>query len=147
MRLMQQAVHFITLGVSDLARSRAFYEQGLGWTPSKRGSSAGVVFFQLNGGLVLALFSKEELAKNAGISAAGSGFSGFSLAHNVAEQDHVAQVLAHAQQAGATIVKPAQDTFWGGHAGYFADPDGYLWEVAWNPHFELTDDGKMILPE
>ncbi len=144
---LQQRISFITLGVSDLAQSRSFYEQGLGWTPSKRGSSAGVVFFQMGGGLVLALFPKDALAKDAGIANDGQGFRGISLAHNVHQRHQVADVLALAEQASGKIVKPAQDTSWGGHAGYFADPDGILWEVAWNPHFELTPDGQMILPE
>ncbi|WP_373532653.1 VOC family protein [Vampirovibrio sp.] len=144
---MQQRVSFITLGVSNLAQSRSFYEQGLGWKPSKRGSSAGVVFFQMNGGVVLALFPQEELAQDAGLPNDGAGFRGFALAYNVHQRHEVAQVLELAKQAGGTIVKPAQDTSWGGHSGYFADPDGILWEVAWNPHFELTFDGQMNLPE
>lgn len=144
---LQQRVSFITLGVSDLARSRSFYEQGLGWKPSQRGGSAGVVFFQMNSGLVLALFPKDELAKDAGIPNDGAGFNGMALAYNVHERHEVAEVLKIAEQAGGKIIKPAQDAFWGGHAGYFADPDGYLWEVAWTPHFELTPDGQMILPE
>lgn len=144
---LQQRISFITLGVSNLAQSRSFYEQGLGWKPSKRGSSAGVVFFQMGSGLVLALFPKDELAKDAGIPNNGAGFSGMALAYNVHERHEVAEVLHIAAQAGGKIIKPAQDTFWGGHAGYFADPDGYLWEVAWNPGFELTPDGEMRLPE
>ncbi len=144
---MQQRVSFITLGVSDLARSRRFYEQGLGWESSRRGSSDGVVFFQMPSGLVFALFPREELAKDAGVKNTPIGFSGMALAYNVHEQHQVAETLQIAEKAGATIIKPAQDTFWGGHAGYFADPDGFLWEIAWNPHFELTPDGRMILPE
>jgi catechol 2,3-dioxygenase-like lactoylglutathione lyase family enzyme len=144
---LQQRISFITLGVSNLAQSRSFYEQGLGWKPSKRGSSAGVVFFQMGSGLVLALFPKAELAKDAGLPNDGSGFSGVALAYNVHERHEVAEVLKTAEQAGGTVIKPAQDTFWGGHAGYFADPDGILWEVAWNPHFVLTPEGQMILPD
>lgn len=144
---LQQRISFITLGVSNLAQSRSFYEQGLGWKSSQRGSSSGVVFFQMGSGLVLALFPKNELAKDAGIPNNGSGFSGMALAYNVHERHEVAEILQIAEQVGGKIIKPAQDTFWGGHAGYFADPDGYLWEVAWNPHFELTSSGQMILPE
>jgi predicted lactoylglutathione lyase len=143
---MQQRVNFITLGVSDLARSRSFYEQGLGWTPSRKGSAENVVFFPMNAGLVLALFPKEELAKDAGIANDGQGFSGVALAYNVHEKHQVAEVLTLAEQVGGKIVKPAQDAFWGGYTGYFADPDGYLWEVAWNPFFELTEDGRLLLP-
>ncbi|MCE3235481.1 MAG: glyoxalase [Vampirovibrio sp.] len=145
--MLQQRINFITLGVSDLARSRRFYEQGLGWKASQRNSTEGVVFFQMPGGLVFALFPREELAKDAGISDTGSGFGGFSLAHNVHEQHEVAQVLQLAEQAGGTILKPAQDAFWGGYYGYFADPDGFTWEVAWNPSFGLSDKGEVILPE
>ena len=144
---MQQRVSFITLGVSDLARSRRFYEQGLGWTPSKQGSTDGVVFFQLAGGMVFALFPKTELAKDAGISPEGTGFGGVALAHNVPNKENVAEVLAEAERAGGKILKPAQDAFWGGFTGYFADPDGYLWEVAWNPFFELKESGEVSLPE
>lgn len=145
--MLPQRINFITLGVSDLARSRRFYEQGLGWAPSQRNSSDDVVFFQMPGGLVFALFPLEELAKDAGIPNNGSGFRGFSLAHNVHEQHEVAQVLELAEQAGGTILKPAQDAFWGGYYGYFADPDGFVWEVAWNPGFGLTPEGGVILPE
>lgn len=148
MGLMQPRISLITLGVSNLARSRRFYEQGLGWIPSQRWSQEDVVFFQLGGGLVLALYPRIALAEDAGLPAAQStGFSGISLAYNVYEQDEVAPILKQAQQAGGTLLKPAQDTFWGGHSGYFADPDGYAWEVAWNPHFELTPDGQLRLPD
>jgi uncharacterized protein len=144
---MQPRISFITLGVSNLAQSRRFYEQGLGWRPSQKGSSEDVVFFQLTGGMVFALFPREELAKDACITDTGSGFGGMALAYNVHEKHEVAQVLKIAEQAGGTILKPAQDAFWGGYTGYFADPDGFVWEVAWNPHFELTPDGRMILPD
>lgn len=145
---MQQRVSFITLGVSDLARSRSFYESGLGWKLSSRGSSAGVAFFQLSGGPVLALYSRDALAQEMGLPpSAPSGFAGIALAYNVHERSEVAEILLFAQAAGASILKPAEDTFWGGHSGYFADPDGYPWEVAWNPHFTLTVEGQMQLPE
>lgn len=122
----------ITLGVNELERSILFYEQGLGLP--RRASPPEVAFFTLNG-TWLGLFGRESLAKDAGVSATGSGFSGFSLAHNVASEAEVDAVLQQAVAAGASLVKPGQKVFWGGYSGYFADPDGYLWEVAHNPHF------------
>lgn len=132
---MDPYISLITLGVSDLARSTAFYRDGLG-LPALEGFE-GVTFFNLKGAW-LSLYSYESLAADATVSPQGSGFKGITLAHNVASKEAVARVLEQAEQAGATIVKPAQDTEWGGHSGYFADPDGHLWEVAWNPHFDLT---------
>jgi catechol 2,3-dioxygenase-like lactoylglutathione lyase family enzyme len=137
-------LNFVTLGVSDLARSRQFYEQGLGWTVSTA-SKGDIVFFQL-GGIVLALYPRDLLAEDATVAAQGSGFGGFTLAQNVRQKSEVATVLSIAEAAGGQIVKPAQDTFWGGHSGYFADPDGNLWEVAWNPHLSLNALGEIALP-
>ncbi|WP_303675113.1 VOC family protein [Vampirovibrio chlorellavorus] len=144
---LQQRLHFITLGVSDLAQSRSFYEQGLGWTASERGKSSGVVYFPLQNGLSLALFPKDALATEVGLAEASSGFSGTVLSQNVGHLEEVVQLLHLAEQAGGRILKPAEDKAWGGHVGYFADLDGYVWEVVWNPHFELTPDGQTILPE
>ncbi|RRQ24144.1 VOC family protein [Guyparkeria sp. SCN-R1] len=140
---MEQRLSVITLGVADLTRSRAFYEQGLGWTV---GSAAEqVVFFQLNG-IVLALYPREALAADAGVpSSQGSGFAGIALAHNVRRREEVDTVLATAERAGGRIAKPAQATFWGGYSGYFADPDGHLWEVAQNPFWELDAAGNVSL--
>lgn len=129
---MEPRISLITLGVSDLARSKRFYKDGLGFPEHE--VSEGVVFLKTRG-TWLALFPREELAQDALTSADGHGFRGFTLAHNVRSKEEVAEVLRAAESAGAQIVKPAQDTFWGGHSGYFADPDGFLWEVAWNPHF------------
>lgn len=143
---MQPRVSLITLGVHDLDRARRFYEQGLGWQPSSA-SVDDVVFFQLAGGLVLALYPREELAKDARLPAEGSGFSGITLAHNVPERELVDATLAQAAAVGATIVKPAEDAFWGGRSGYFADPEGHLWEVAWNPGFPMAADGTIHLPD
>jgi catechol 2,3-dioxygenase-like lactoylglutathione lyase family enzyme len=122
----------ITLGVADLERATRFYEDGLGLP--RMALEADVAFFPLNG-TWLALYSREALAEDARMSAAGSGFSGFTLAHNVQSREEADQLMQQAIAAGAQLVKPAQDTSWGGYAGYFADPDGHLWEVAWNPHF------------
>ncbi|QGT77989.1 VOC family protein [Guyparkeria halophila] len=139
---MEQRLSVITLGVADLARSRAFYETGLGWSVGQAAES--VVFFQLNG-MVLALYPREALAADAGVPSQGSGFAGFSLAHNVRRRDEVDHVLAEAERAGGRIVKPAQETFWGGYSGYVADPDGHLWEVAHNPFWAMDAAGSVSL--
>lgn len=146
---MHPRLSLITLGISDLAKSRRFYE-ALGFTASPA-SQDDVVFFQLAGGVVLALWPRHRLAEDARIPAAerGSGsaqFSGISLAHNVRSEAEVDAVLAEAARAGARILKPAGKVFWGGYTGYFADPDGYLWEVAWNPGFALDATGGLQLP-
>lgn len=132
---MEPRISLITLGVSDLARSTAFYRDGLGLPTTE--PADGVTFFSLKG-TWLSLYSRGDLAADAGVPSEGAGFSAFSLAHNVGSKAEVEAVLKHAQDAGARILKPAQDTEWGGYSGYFADPDGFLWEVAWNPHFDLT---------
>lgn len=140
---MEPRLTIVTLGVSDIARSRAFYEK-LGWKPSP--ASQGDITFFKAGGVVLSIFPREHLAEDAKVDAQGSGFRGFTLAHNVKSKDDVAKVLAEAEKAGARILKPAQDVFWGGHSGYFADPDGNLWEVAWNPHVGFKADGTLDFP-
>ena len=149
---MEQRLSLVTLGVADVARARRFYEQGLGWTASKAGNSS-VVFFQL-GGMVLALFGRKALAEDARLAEAaglaapgGAGFGGIALAHNVRRREEVDAVLAEAASAGGRILKPAEDAFWGGYSGHFADPDGHVWEVAWNPQFRLRDDGGLELPD
>ncbi len=141
---MEQRVSLITLGVADLARSREFYER-LGWRRSMA-NAEGIVFFQ-TGGMALALYPRHELAKDANISARGDGFSGISLAYNARTRAEVDSVLNEAEAAGAKLVKPAQEAFWGGYSGYFSDPDGFLWEVAWNPSFPIAADGSIRLPE
>jgi catechol 2,3-dioxygenase-like lactoylglutathione lyase family enzyme len=132
---MQPRICLITLGVSNLERSTAFYRDGLK-LPTK-GDFPGVTFFELRG-TWLSLFAREELAADAEVPAQGSGFGGFSLAHNVSSKEDVDNVMREAAAAGAAITRPARDTEWGGYYGYFADPDGFLWEVAWNPHLDLT---------
>lgn len=141
---MEQRISLITLGVTDLARSRHFYEHGLGWQPSSA-SNEQVTFFQ-TGGMVFALYGKTALAQDAHLPKEGTGFGGIVLAYNVRQCEEVDAVLAEAQAAGATMLTPAAETDWGGYAGYFADLDGYPWEVAWNPHFPLLDDGSVQLP-
>ncbi|MEX0853487.1 MAG: VOC family protein [Bauldia sp.] len=138
---MDQRVSLVTLGAADLDRSRRFYER-LGW---KRGNAeAGVVFFQLPGA-VLALWSRAALAEDAHV-VDGGGFGGIALAYNARSKAEVDAVLAEATTVGATILKPAAETFWGGYSGYFADPDGHPWEVAFNPFWSLDAEGRVRLP-
>lgn len=129
---MKPRISMVTLGVRDLAVAIAFYEQGLGLP--RMASPPEVAFFTLNG-TWLGLYGREALAEDATIAAAGSGFAGFSLAHNVESEREVDEVIAQAVAAGATLVKAPQKVFWGGYSGYFQDPDGHLWEVAHNPLF------------
>ncbi len=142
---MEARITMITLGVRELKRAVRFYHDGLGW-PISSASNDQVAFLR-TGGAVLGLYPWDALAEDATVDAAGSGFRGVAIAHNVAEREEVATVLDQVKAAGGEIVKPAQDVFWGGHSGYFADPDGHLWEVAWNPHAPLGPDGMMQLPE
>ena len=141
---MEQRISLVTLGVADLERSSRFYER-LGWQRSVA-KAEGVVFFQA-GGMALALYPRLELAKDANVAADGQGFAGIALAYNARSRDEVDAVLREAEAAGATILKPAQEAFWGGYSGYFSDPDGFPWEVAWNPSFLITDDGSIRLPD
>jgi catechol 2,3-dioxygenase-like lactoylglutathione lyase family enzyme len=138
----------VTLGVRDLAQSLRFYRDGLGWPVA---SEADNVAFIRVGGVILSLYPWHLLAEDAGLpageGASADAFPGFTLAHNVASKELVDQVLAAAVDAGARLVKPAVDVFWGGYSGYFADPDGCLWEVAWNPGWPLRADGSVVLPE
>lgn len=137
---MEQRVSAVTLGVADLPRAVRFYEE-LGW---RRGNSdEGVAFFQIPGG-VFALWSRASLAEDAGIEDAG-GFGGITLAYNTRSKDEVDRVLGQAAQAGARILKRGHDVFWGGYTGYFADPDGHVWEVAWNPFWRVEADGRVTL--
>jgi catechol 2,3-dioxygenase-like lactoylglutathione lyase family enzyme len=141
---MEQRLSLVTLAVADLARARAFYER-LGWRRSLE-ATTDVAFYQL-GHIALSLWGREDLAKDMGVSAAGSGFGGIALAYNTRSREEVETVLAEAVAAGGRLLKPAQEAFWGGYTGYFADPDGHPWEVAWNPNFPLAADGSITLPE
>ena len=141
---MEQRLSLITLGVNDLTRSRQFYEQGLGWVISS-GSNEQIVFFQV-GRIALALYSRAALAADAHLANDGTGFGGITLAYNVRQREDVDAILTEAQAAGARLLKPAEEVHWGGYSGYFADPDGYPWEVAWNPYWELLEDGSVQLP-
>jgi hypothetical protein len=131
---MQPHITLITLGVSDLHRSIRFYREGLG-LPQLDGPE-GIAFFETRG-TWLGLYPREALAQDATVSSEGSGFRGFTLAHNVASTEEVDQTLQQAVGAGATLVKAGQKVFWGGYSGYFADPDSFLWEIAWNPHLTV----------
>lgn len=142
---MEPYVSLITLGVEDLDRSVAFYRDGLGWPVS--GASAGDVAFLCTGGVVLSLYPRDKLAEDARVDPDGAGFRGITLAHNVREREDVDRALETAVAVGARLIKPAEDAFWGGRGGYFADPDGHLWEVAWNPSFPLGPGGYPELPE
>jgi uncharacterized protein len=143
---VEPRVSLLTLGVSDLQRAVAFYRDALGWPKSEVGGEE-VAFFK-TGGVVIALFPRPSFASDAGVElehVEHGGFSRVSLAHNVAEENQLDSVLRDAAEAGATIVKEAQEIFLGRH-GFFADPDGYLWEVAWNPSFPMAADGSIELP-
>jgi catechol 2,3-dioxygenase-like lactoylglutathione lyase family enzyme len=140
---MNQHLHIITLGVRDLAVSRKFYSETLGWKPSSAGSE-GIAFFQA-GGAVLALFPRQALADDATIPAEGSGFSGFTLAYNARSESEVDEIIRDLGSQGVKIVKEPQKVFWGGYSSYFADPDGYLWEVAYNPFFPFDESGNLKL--
>jgi len=137
------AVSLITLGVADVPRSRRFYE-ALGFTASSQ-SNESLAFFQLSG-VVLAVFGRDALAADAYVPSEGSGFRAVALAQNRASTEEVDAAIAHAVACGGTLVKAAETVFWGGYSGYFADPDGHLWEVAHNPFFPLSDDGRITLP-
>ncbi len=144
---MEQRISLVTLGVEDLDRAREFYER-LGWRRSIE-DAPGIVFFQA-GGIVFSLYPREDLARDANIApeaGGGTGVGSVALAHNTRTREEVGTVMAEAEAAGATILKPAEDAFWGGYSGYFADPDGHPWEVAWNPNFPLADDGSITLPD
>ena len=141
---MQGRINIVTLGVEDVARSRLFYE-ALGWRASSA-SQPSIVFLRGNG-TVLALFGRTALAEDAAVEDRPTGFAAVALAYNARSKDEVDQVYAQAVQAGARAVKTPHPVFWGGYSGYFADPDGHLWEVAWNPFFPLDEHGGLQLPE
>jgi catechol 2,3-dioxygenase-like lactoylglutathione lyase family enzyme len=138
---MEQRLSLVTLGVADLAASRAFYE-ALGWR-SGAAPADDVVFFQA-GGMIVALWDRANLAEDSGV-AAGSGWGGITLAHNVRSPQAVDAVIEEARAAGGAITREPAATFWGGYSGVFCDLDGYPWEVAHNPHWTLADDGSVRL--
>ena len=141
---MEPRISIVTLGVKDLERSLRFYRDGLGF-PTTRKAEQGIVFFQTSG-TCLALYPYRQLAKDVSeeFVVEKSQFTGITLAHNVRHKQEVDDILKRAEQAGAKIEKPAGNTDWGGYSGYFSDPDGYLWEIAWGA-FEIRDDGSLIV--
>lgn len=142
---MDPRLTLVTLGVEDLSRSIAFYRDVVGWAPTT--VSDDVAFFDLDG-LILALWPHRELAADTGLSANGLGpYHGFALAHNARSRDDVDRIFAALRERGAVIAKPPVETDWGGYSGYFTDPDGHHWEVAWNPFWPMRDDGRIDLPE
>lgn len=140
---MKPRITVITLGVDDLEKSLAFYRDGLGLpTEGIVGTEfehGAVAFFTLQPGLILALWPRQNIAWDAGLAATPHSPTEFTIGHNVGSREEVNAILEQAQRAGAKIVKPARETFWGGYAGYFQDPDDHLWEVAWNPQLEIAE--------
>ena len=136
---MKPRITLVTLGVDDLERSLRFYRDGLGLETEgivgMQFEHGAVAFFELRGGLKLAIWPRASIAHDSGVPLGNPTPTEFTLGHNVASKSEVDAVMEQARKAGAAIVKPAHDTFWGGYAGYFADPDRHLWEVAWNPHW------------
>ncbi len=134
----------VTLGVADVAASRRFYE-GLGFRAADL-EGEGVAFFDMNG-IILAVFGRDDLAEDAGVAIEpGTGHARMSLAINLDSEAAVDAAMAHAASKGGRVTQPARKVFWGGYAGYFADPDGYLWEIAYNPFWPLDQDGRPQLP-
>jgi uncharacterized protein len=138
---MEQRLSLVTLGVRDLARARRFYE-ALGWK-TNAAPDDDVVFFQ-SGGMIVSLWSRDELAKDTAVPDSGA-WGGITLAHNVRSPAEVDAVLAEAEAAGGTIARPGTATFWGGYSGTFVDPEGHPWEVAHNPHWTIGEDGSIQL--
>lgn len=136
-------ISILTLGVADLTAARAFYGR---WGLTESAASTDTVVFFDMGGLALGLFGWDALAEDAGVSNQGDGFRGVALAWNQPDAAAVDAVIARAQEAGAALVKPAQTVFWGGYSGYVRDPDGHLWEIAYNPHSPLRANGALDLP-
>ena len=140
---MEPRISLVTLGVTDLARSKRFYA-ALGW----HGQEVQETVFVQAGGLVLVLWGRDKLAADSGVAAApAGGFGGIVLAHNVRSRAEVDAIVADATRAGATVTRPPAETFYGGYAGVFADPDGHLWEIAHNPGFVLGEDGSLTVPD
>jgi len=140
---MQQHLHLITLGVRDFEKSKKFYADILDWKSSNAGSD-DAAFFQA-GGVVLAIYQREKLAEDAMTSPEGSGFSGITLAYNARSESEVDEIIHDLKSKGVKIMKEPQKVFWGGYSSYFADPDDYCWEVAYNPFFPFDENGNLKL--
>ncbi len=139
---MEQRLSLVTLGVADYERAKRFYE-ALGWSVAM--DVAETAFFQANG-VILVLWSREKLAEDTGVDDDGARWGGITLAHNVRSRDEVHAVIEEARGNGAEITREPSETFYGGYAGVFCDPDGHPWEIAWNPGFPLAPDGSMSVP-
>lgn len=139
---MNQHLHLVTLGVRDFEKSKKFYSEILGWKISR--PQEGIAFFQA-GGVVLAIYPRKELAEDALTSPEGSGFAGFTLAYNARSESEVDEIIRDLKSKGVRIVKEPQKVFWGGYSSYFADPDDYHWEVAYNPFFVFNENGNLKL--
>jgi catechol 2,3-dioxygenase-like lactoylglutathione lyase family enzyme len=140
---MNQHLHLVTLGVRDFEASRKFYTDILGWKPSSS-SGEDVAFFQA-GGVVLSIYPREKLAEDAMVSVEGSGFSGVTIAYNASTEAEVDEIIRDLKARGVKILKEPQKVFWGGYSSYFSDPDGYGWEVAYNPFFPFDENGNLKL--
>lgn len=140
---MDQHLHLVTLGVRDYETSKRFYTEALGWKTSGS-SNEDVTFFQA-GGIVLSIYQREKLAEDALVEPEGSGFAGFTLAYNARSESEVDEIIGDLRSKGVNIVKEPQKVFWGGYSSYFADPDGYCWEVAYNPFFPFDEHGNLKL--
>ncbi len=138
---MEQRLTIITLGVSDLKKSAEFYESKFGWRKTDS-SNEMISFFQLNG-ILLSLFEKDKLAEDAGVNPEGSGFKGFTLSYNTRSEQEVDELVYQLRNNGVEVVKEPQKVFWGGYSSYIADPDGNLWEIAYNPYLILDNDGNV----
>jgi uncharacterized protein len=140
---MKPRISVLTLGVDDLERSLKFYRDGLGLSTKgiigEEFEHGAVAFFDLQAGLKLAIWNRKDIAYDAQVTETTSSMTEFTIGHNVGSKVEVDQVMEHAKKAGATIVKPPQNTFWGGYSGYFHDPDGHLWEIVWNPDWKFTE--------
>lgn len=140
---MKPRISVLTLGVDDLERSLKFYSDGLGLPTEgivgKEFEHGAVAFFDLEGGLRLAIWNRKDLAHDAKVALTEASSTEFAIGHNVSSKEEVDQVMEAVKKAGAVITVPPQDTFWGGYSGYFQDPDGHLWEVVWNPAWETTE--------
>lgn len=140
---MEQRISLITLGVSDLSRSFDFYKR-LGW----RGQEVEETVFFQTGGIGVVLWQQDKLADDAAVEpVSGPGFRGVAIAHNVRTKDEVDIVIAEVEAAGGSVTRPAADTFYGGYAAYFTDPDSHVWEIAYNPGFPISDDGALTIPD
>jgi predicted lactoylglutathione lyase len=140
---MEQRISLVTLGVSDVSRSFEFYKS-LGW----RGQEVEETVFFQTGVIGIVLWHQDKLADDAAVEqVSGSGFRGVAIAHNVRTKDEVDVVIAAVNAAGGSITRAPADTFYGGYAGYFTDPDGHVWEIAYNPGFPISDDGALTIPD